>query len=61
MPQFLSILIVALGAWALYRFLAGPTGSGGDKSGKVPPRSQPKDLPTLKQDPKTGVYRPEDD
>ena len=57
MPQFLSILIVALGAWALYRFLAGPSG----KSGKVPPKPDPKDLPTLKKDPKTGVYRPEDD
>ncbi len=59
MAQFLSIVIVALGAWALYRFLAGPDSSS--KSGKVPPRSDPKDLPTLKKDPKTGVYRPDDD
>lgn len=61
MPQFLSILIVALGAWALYRFLAGPSGSSRNQSGKVPPKPDPKDLPTLKKDPKTGVYRPEDD
>ncbi|PLX44660.1 MAG: hypothetical protein C0605_02190 [Hyphomicrobiales bacterium] len=60
MPQLLSIVIVALGAWALYRFLAGGN-DGAGKSGKVPPRPDPKNLPTLKKDPKTGVYRPEDD
>lgn len=59
MPQILSIIIVALGVWALYRFLAGP--STPEKDRKVPPRPDPKDLPTLKKDPKTGVYRPEDD
>ena len=60
MPQILSIIIVALGVWALYRFLAGPSRPP-QQDGKVPPRPDPKDLPTLKRDPKTGVYRPEDD
>lgn len=61
MPQIFTVLILALGAWALYRFLAGSGDDNSGQSGKVPPRPDPKDLPTLKQDPKTGVYRPEDD
>lgn len=58
MAQFLSIVIVALGAWALYRFLAGPDAGSPKKRTRGP---SPKDVPTLKKDPKTGVYRPEDD
>ena len=59
MGPIFSLLIIGLGGWVLYRFLSGGSGK------KPPPRKQgpvdPKDLPKLKKDPKTGVYRPRDD
>jgi len=61
MGQILSLIIIGLGGWVLFRFLSGGGSSG--KPGK--PQKQapidPKDLPKLKKDPKTGIYRPEDD
>ncbi len=58
MASILSLVIIGLGGWAIYRFLSdgGPRQRG---AGDGPP-SDPKDLPNLKRDPKTGVYRPED-
>ena len=61
MGQILSLIIIGLGGWALYRFLSG----GGSSGKRSKPQKQapidPKDLPKLKKDPKTGIYRPEDD
>jgi hypothetical protein len=61
MGPFLSLLIIGLGGWVIYRFLSG----GADAGPKTRPPKQapidPKDLPKLKKDPKTGVYRPEKD
>lgn len=56
MPQLVSLLIIGLGAYALFRFLR-DAGGGKPKVKKSPEE----DIPTLKQDPKTGRYKPEDD
>ncbi|HHK73885.1 MAG TPA: hypothetical protein ENJ57_01830 [Rhizobiales bacterium] len=61
MGPILSILIIGLGGWVISRFLSGDSNPPRNRPKKTQAPIDPKDLPKLKKDPKTGVYRPEDE
>lgn len=63
MPQFLLWVAAGGAAWAAYRWLRKEMGrvrSDLDEAEDVLRKREERSIPTLRRDPETGVYRPDE-